>query len=393
MSEYAIVRINDKLIPEFQISYNSTNNIATKRNINQWKDINVRKNQELLLIIAGNCVLTAYVTIPSKNDEIIRQSIPFALEELLANDIEDNHFSYKKCGEQLFLVSIINRAIVQSIKTSIEKHNLICHKLYSEINTVPAIEDTTTICAIDDSYVINTNGTGTTVEKSLLSSYLKQNDSATTTLYSSKNESIVQNTETRIEQINTDLLQSKVLLTNQPINLFQGEFSEDSGKKSGINPLTKIMVLSALLIASWLCINLFTLWQLSNTIDDNKAQQKALLVNLIPNITQSELKDPYAAFQSRLKSAQNSTGSTNNAGFIQSLIYLGQTLTQHPKIQILSVRKRENKLEVKLETLNVSLLNSFQSSLENNVLAMKIKTGTRESNKTGVSSIITMEKL
>jgi len=99
MSEYVIVRINEKLIPELQINYNANTKIATSREISVWSDINLKNSEELLLIVSASIVFTRQITIPSKNEEIIRQSIPYALEELLATDIDDNHFAYRQLSD------------------------------------------------------------------------------------------------------------------------------------------------------------------------------------------------------------------------------------------------------------------------------------------------------
>ena len=97
MSEYVIVRINENLIPEFQIKYNTSDNTVNKSKVLSWAHIKLENTQQLILIVYANLVLTTKVRIPSKNEEVIRQSIPFALEEELATDVDDNHFAYYLC--------------------------------------------------------------------------------------------------------------------------------------------------------------------------------------------------------------------------------------------------------------------------------------------------------
>ena len=75
------------------------------------------------------------------------------------------------------------------------------------------------------------------------------------------------------------------------------------------------------------------------------------------------------------------------------MLFVGQTLNQHQSIKVVSFRQRNNKLEIKIEALNTSVLNQFQADLEKIALSHHVKTGTRESTKAGISSVITMEKL
>lgn len=393
MSEYAIVRINEKLIPEFQINYNAVTNTVIKNSVSSWQDINVQKSQELLLILSANLVINTQINIPSKNEEIIRQSIPFALEEQIASDVEDNHFANTQLGEQLFLVSIVDKNIMLTIKQALNSHNLTCEKLYSEIFSVPRHKDSISICEVGDYHLLNEDYAGTKLSSTMLKSYLRLKKSKNKIIYTIKQTIFEKNSQINVKQLDTVLLQAQTLNTGLTINLFQGEFAQNSDKKDSINPWKKLFGLVTVLVVSWLLINVYQLWSLSNTVDDLKQKQKTLLVKLIPDAGSSEQNNPYAAIQSRLKLANNSQNSATGSGFILSLTYLGKTLQQHKSIQVLSLRQRETKLEVKLQAPNVSSLNDFQQNLEKDVLNIRIKTGTRDTNKEGISSIITMEQL
>jgi general secretion pathway protein L len=133
MTEYVIVRINDKLIPEFQIKYNASDITAIKSKVLSWEHIKLQNTQKLILIVSAHLVLTTQVTIPSKNEEVIRQSIPFALEEEIASDVDENHFSYTQLEDQMFLVSVINKKIIEKIQSRLLNNNLVCKEIYSEI--------------------------------------------------------------------------------------------------------------------------------------------------------------------------------------------------------------------------------------------------------------------
>ncbi|MBL4659551.1 MAG: hypothetical protein JKY19_04285 [Alcanivoracaceae bacterium] len=397
MSEYVIVRINEKLIPEFQLNYNASENIAKKSKISSWSDIKVQKNQSLTLILSSNNILNTEVKIPSKNEEVIRQSMPYALEEELANDIDDNHFAYRQKSEQQFIVSIVNKDIMYEIINQINDADLKCTQLYSEIYTIPSIENFTSFCILEDYVIIRDGYTGSTIRRKLIGDYLKLSKNTKQVVYSQNKLKLVDNSSITLNRQDTTLLQAKTLIANMTsakvINLFQGDYQQDIDAKKSVNPWKKLIVLSIFLMGSWLFINLFQLWKLSSEINTIKDSQSALLIELIPNASQTEINDPYSAIQSRLKLSKNQQSVSGGVGFIKALSYLGQTLDQHPTIQVQSLRQRNTKLEVKLLAQNVNLLNQFQSSLEKNVLSMRIKTGTRDASKDGISSVITMEQL
>lgn len=392
MPEYVIVRVNDKLIPEFQINFDPLNAIAKHSNISAWEQIDIQNKQELILILSANLVLNTHISIPSKNEEVIRQSIPFALEEQLADNIEKSHFSYTKVADQLFLVSIVNKNILASINQSLQNHGLKCLKLFSEIFTVPMQTGSTSICEMDKYFIVNNNFSGSTMHKGLLEQYLQLTESKNTIIYGDKQSDLSERAAISFKRLNTSLLQAKTITSGQVVNLFQGDFAQDADNNKSINPWKKIITLAAVLVVSWLIINVYHLWTLQADIDQTREKQKALLLKLIPNANQTEINNPFAAIQSQLKHSQNINAS-NAGGFIQSLNFLGQTLIEHPQIQVESLRQRNTKLEIKLQAQNVALINSFQAGLEKNILSMRVKTGTRDTNSNGVSSIITMEHL
>lgn len=393
MSEYVIVRINEKLIPELQINYNANTKIATSREISVWSDINLKNSEELLLIVSASIVFTRQITIPSKNEEIIRQSIPYALEELLATDIDDNHFAYRQLSDQNFLVSVIQKSSMDLIQEQLDIQGLDCQQMVSEIFTVPHHLDKLAIVSHKNYCIVREGHTGTTIHVSMLKTYLESSNVNKQVMYTQLDMDNVEYPNAEIKKIDTRLLQAMTVTSQYSVNLFQAQYSQADEKKQVKSPVKRMLLMTAFLVISWLAINVYGLWDISGKINRLKEQQSELLLGMIPNASETEKRDPYAAIQSRLKVSQNKQSNSSKIGFIQSLHYLGQTLLDYPSIQVNSLRQRGAKLEVSVRAQDMAKLNAFQSSLENNVLAMTVKTGTREVDNDGVRSVITMEAM
>ncbi len=391
MSDYVIVRINEQLVPEFQINYNTKTASALSSAVSSWSQITLQTHQELVLVLPALLVFSKEILIPSKNDEVVKQSLPFAIEENLSTEIEENHFAYCKSGENLFDVCVVAKRVMQEINLQLEKNQLECKKLYSEIFSVPASPETLSILSVDDYFIINNNNQGTRLSQQLVNDYVSLTDAKKVHVYASKPVNLTSET-IEYKQVDIHLFQAKLLLNNRAVNLFQGLYDKDTYKENQIKPWKKSLTLVAVLVMSWLLINLFQLWNINQGIEEIKYKQHELLIKLIPNASSSELNNPYSAIQSRLKYAQTNK-SNNRNGFIESLLYVGHTLSQHPSIKIVSIRQRDNKIEIKINAPNVSKLNQFQESLEKIALTRHVKTGTRETAKGSVSSVITMEKL
>ncbi len=391
MLDTVIVRINEQLIPEFLITYNAKNSSARRIEISSWSDIKNYSYQEFILILSGVLVFSKKVKIPSKNEDVIKQSLPFTVEENLSTEIEANHFAYNQAGENLFNVCVVEKKVMQEINDNLEKNQLVCKKMYSEIFCLPASPQVLSVLSLDNYFVVNKNNRGTTLGAGLINQYIARTNAKLVHVYTDKPLKL-ENENVEFKQVNTESFQAQVLLNNKLINLFQGVFDKEINKNYQIKPWRKSIAIAVVLLLSWLGISLGQLWSLNQNINDIKNKQHDLLIKIIPDASQSEKNDPYSAIQSRLKYTQANKNSNNN-GFIQSLIFVGQALKQFPKVKIVSIRQRENKMEIKTLAPDVSLLNQFQASLEQIALARHVKTGTRESTKEGISSVITMEKL
>ncbi len=390
MLDYVIVRINEKLIPELQINYNVNNSSAQSIAVSSWSQIKLESHQELILVLPATLIFSKEVKIPSKNEEVINQSLPFTLEENLSTEISDNHFAYEQSGENLFNVCVVAKEVMKEINLQLENNLLNCKKLYSEIFSLPASSEILSILSINNYFIVNNNNTGTRLSAGLINQYVELSEAKKIHVYTDKPLSL--NSEIiEYKQVDTTSFQSKSLLNNKVVNLFQGTYDKKTDKQNKIKSWKKSLAIVVFLLVSWLVINVFQLWNISQKIDEIKNNQHDLLVKLIPNASPSEMNDPYSAIQSRLKYVETNKSSSSN-GFTQSLLFVGQTLIKHSTIKVVSIRQRDNKIEIKIHAPNVNELNQFQASLETIALARHVKTGTRESTKDGISSVVTMEK-
>lgn len=392
MTQYVIVRINDQLIPEFQINYDSKSKLVNNKFLKAWSDIEVKANQSLMLSLSANLVLNSQVKIPSKNEEVIKQSIPFAVEEDLADDIDLNHFAYVPLKDGEFIVSTIKKSIMDSIVEYLKSHDLKPKGLFSEIFSCPLKDSEMIVCHLKTSSIVRDGYSGTTLNNNSLKTYLKLSKHKNISIYSETNLSSQSQNINVIHVNNLSLVQAKALIENTKANLFQGAYDLANKDSVKVNPWRKVALLLTVLIISWVSIHGYLLINLNNEINDLRDQQKQLLLKMVPNASSTELNDPYAAVLSKSKSLDGTLNNSSN-NFLSSLLYLGLTLQSIDDVIVQSIRLRENKFEISVFSQNVANINQFQSSLEANSYSMRVKTGTRETTKDGVNAILTMEVL
>ena len=77
----------------------------------EWEDIRkYQRGSKVVLLIPDSEVSLAETKIPRKNKKQMLQAIPFALEDTLAEDIDDLHFSaYRENDDANVKVAVINR--------------------------------------------------------------------------------------------------------------------------------------------------------------------------------------------------------------------------------------------------------------------------------------------
>lgn len=394
MSEILIVRINEKLIPDFQINYNSKNNTAQKAVLSSWSEIQLDKNLQLILILSAELVFNTHVSIPSKNEEVIRQSIPFAIEEILASDISENHCAYHLLTENEFLVSVISIDNINKIRQLLKTNNLKCDQIYSEIFSIPTFKDQLSILNCKESILVNEpQYEGTRLSLQTLPTYLRLSKYKESVIFSDNSIDLKVTNDAMIKVTDTALLQAQTIVSGNYVNMFQGVYQSGDKESKKEKPWKKVLIFSAILIFSWLSISLYQFWKLNSAITQIKNQQLTFLQKVIPNANQTQKNDPFAAIQSFLKGKENSQGSKDSSGLMTPLYYLGKTLNTYPDVQVQSLRKRENKIEIKLLAPDVNVLNKFQTSLDKIALSMRVRIGTRDSSKDGIVSVITMENL
>ena len=395
MYDYLLIRVNENLKPDYQIRYDSKNQRAEKALIDAWSEVKKIKNETVFFIVSANLVTTKSVTIPSKNDEIIRQSLAYTLEEELANNIEENHYAYVSLEDKSQLVSIIKKNLLEDLLANIKQTNIKTAQIFSEIFTLPPKNETLVIANINDYFLIREENSGTTLSQGLINKYLTSSKLNKATCFSEKHMSNLL-IDCDVHEVNIPLLQAKTLVksfaSQQAVNLLQGEYQQNKKDTSKENPLKKLLVLGFLLVSSWLFINFYSQWQLSTQIKEIKSKQLSLFLEKFPNASTSEKNDPYLALESKLRLSQ-SQQNNDNSGFILALSYLGEALEDNKNVQIQSIRLRDSSFEIKLIANSLSELTNFQTTLANKASNMRIKIGARESSKNSVNAIITMERI
>lgn len=116
-------------------------------------------DRRLIVLVPATDVLTTTLNLPLKSQAKIHQALPFALEEFLADDIEDLHFAAGARRESGRMpVSIINRDKLKAYLDLLAAAGLRPDSLIAESYGLACIPGTISMLLADDMVIVNDGG-------------------------------------------------------------------------------------------------------------------------------------------------------------------------------------------------------------------------------------------
>ncbi|MCF6301376.1 MAG: beta-eliminating lyase-related protein, partial [Proteobacteria bacterium] len=121
-----------------------------------------------------------------------------------------------------------------------------------------------------------------------------------------------------------------------------------------------------------------------------KQLQKELFTQNYPNAAPSELVDPFAALQSRLK-IKNAQSTQDQSMLIEAVDKLGQTIKQQQSVKINGLRLVDQKLELQIVAPSMRVINDFHQLLQQYASDYSVQIGVNElGDDNTFKSILTM---
>jgi len=339
----------------------------------------------VILLAPSSQVLRVKTQIPLTGSARIRQSLPFALEEQLAGDIEAQHFACgTKDSEGNVPVAVVESARLSGWLDQLREHQLVPLAVYAESDALPNTPATMTVL-IDQAQAIIQSASGelTIVDESsvqpalelLLDQQLEQLendisvapinlliycDSATHQRY----QELWDRLRMRVQDIDilqTDsgalpLLASRIA-SKGGVNLLQGNFATKTEF-----PLrwqqwrVAAMLLGALLLLSFAVkgAEFFQLRRANQALDSAASQ---ILETTFP--AAADAPDPWIELRTRLGSSEPAA-SENSTMFADVLQVLSKAFAQTAGIQMESMSFRSGELSLQLTSPDVASLDQLR---------------------------------
>lgn len=387
-----------------------------RHNIEQTLAQNDLDHVRMIGLVPGDEVLFCFAEIPAKQSRYIRQALPFAVEEQLAQDIDSVHLALGEQTGRGFRVAAIDRqrmAIWQELFEAWQGVRL--DAMYPDAALLPVNESQWVLC-IDggDTLVAGAGGEWfrmNTANLGIFTQTLAQpaEDEVSArigvTIYGNAadmetNQPFIQQLEGEgrlsVSRETLELMPLELLAhahhrqLSHPINLFQGRFAlmqEGSGAWRVWRP---VAVVAALWLALQLCVEVGLGYYHSQQADELSAQAMTIYHKAFPGDDRTNPDNVKRVLQGQLRVA-NQNGSSED--FLALLRQAGAEYAQaggNGKIRFETVNysRQRGELVVDLKADNYDRLSTLRSALGNRGLEARI--GSVVNENSGTSGRLTL---
>jgi len=338
----------------------------------EWEDVQKhQRGSKVVLLIPDSDVSLAETQIPSKNKKQMLQAVPYALEETLAEDIDNLHFSvYRENDEAKVKAAIINRDRLGFWIDLLKTHDVNVHYILPALFGLSIAEEGWTVDIGEDE---------AQVRQSALNGFASSLDVLDFLLPAA-----IEEHEPEALYISGDSLRVTRLLQDQDIDIRAGtsplvinmeslqpalelnllnNFSRGESALKNVNwaPWKPVAAIGGLLLATWIGVFMWQNNQTSKQLENIESQITGVYRSAIPGGTQTDADAQLSSMTSTLAQLQ---GNLNAASVspLPTIAQVAPLLKQFNKMSVKELGFKRNKLQVKVETPNLSMLDQFKQA-------------------------------
>jgi general secretion pathway protein L len=332
------------------------------------------------LIINGSICQVMTAQMPVKQTRQIIKALPFALEEQLANEIDQNHIHYLgREGSQAHAL-VCNCNVMDSLITQFDPSNVLYLPLL-----LPQIEQGICVCVIDGIASIRYSKFGavsvTPDIVTLMLDKLKASDRTIVEFYDFDGTHNllpleIENIGYEVQQPPSETLFSYIekSANSYQWNLLSGAYTKKKAPAQTKNSKLKTPIaIAAALIVSIFFIQLIEMKQYQQMANLVKEASESFYVTLFPG---EKVRSIRRQFKDKLE--EGGSGATASAGFVALLASAIKEIRTVNNIEWDAVRftRQKNELEINLIVDNIAQLDSIKQKMTKSGLLVDITSAT-----------------
>jgi len=349
--------------------------------------------RRVTLILPADDVLLAEAVVPGGSQARAQQAIPYALEELVADDVDSLHFALGSKGQKdTYPVAVIGHSVMERVTEQCLEAGLRPAEVVPETLALPQLDGSgpdvrawTAMLDQDQAVVRLEKFKGFATDPDMASMMLEGAraelpEEVTPTLVIFRTSQAAELTvpdSVEVEMRDCDhrlALYASGLMNSPHINLLQGIYNPKKNFDKTWKPWRWTAALAACL-----CLALFA----GKWLDVNKLnKQEAYLDAEIAKAFKQALPDARMQRPRRqIESALNKIGETNNDGFTSRLSQIAASLATQPQTTLKTIGYRNGRFDLDLNTDAVPTLDALKSEIaKRGSLGMSVQSANREDN-------------
>jgi general secretion pathway protein L len=348
-------------------------------------------NSAVILLLPASDVLLLAIDLPVKSNNQIKKALPFALEELMADEMETYHLVWHRQAKGQVYVAAINREKFKACLASFQEYGIKLDSVYSETLCLPYLENSCSLLIEHQNAILRTGQwLGGGIEVEMLPIVLDKirldnpNLASLQCWSASEPSQWLSELPFNLTHHTTDpsllLLESAVTKLTGELNLLTSDFAQKNTQRV---PWKKwLPALAIILITALLQTGLFlnSYWQQKTQLASLETQTLSLFKQTFPEVTRI-VNIKVQADQQLIDLQKQSTGK--GSPFMSLLYQTGQVLSVNPGFEIRQLDYINDSLQVQLIAPTISQVEQVKQQLESsNQLLVKIQSA--EANQKGV---------
>lgn len=361
MSECLIVRLSSQKTAAIQWAvWSLTQNAATESGeLTSWEDLSeikeLAEQRQITLLINAKDVILSEVEIPAGAARQLEGLVPYLLEDDVAQDVEELHFSVLSKKAQKAYVCGISRVWLSEILAEFAELGLEVKRVLPDVLALPSEEGYLSTAALDDQWLIKKGDyLGVAVEASWLE-VLKNSD-----WVKAEDEYLPLNSRSplpemaeldgqkwqELEPSPTLPLLAKHAVASS-ITILTGPFKPRSALLKHWKVWQKVAISAAVLIVIMTGYNLLKVTQYENQASAYRTESERIFREVFPN----KHRIPTMSYLKRVmeEEVQHLSGTSNDASMLSWLNKLPETVGSIPGMQLQSIKYDSSRGELRIE--------------------------------------------
>ena len=367
--------------------------------LGDWKKVrSLARGRKVLVLLSSNEVVLKSISIPSKNRKQLLQAIPYALEDTLAEDIEDLHFAVHQnttVENKESQVAVINREVLVEVLNLLKSNKITAHYVLPQLLTQKYETDTWSIVYANDGNKISSSVRlgqyqGFFCDQEMLNMFISEplEKNVPATVFSNTK---TENLPETLQGFSSAYIESEIVdydsaTSALSMNLLTN-FVRDTQQASTINwqAWRPAAILGCLLASIWIGISFWQNNALQRQSDQLKAQIEQVYKDTFPN---GRIVDASAQMNSALKTLKANAGQTVESP-LPLISDIGPLLKEYKDMVLSELRYQENQLSMTIQSPNLTRLESFKrDAAKKRNLKINIKDSTTTANKVKATLLI-----